>query len=95
MDASVEVVASASGEIIAVFVMSGDIVFRVTQETLANILGDAWTEIVDGTEAWVEIADGTDAWATQAEGSETWQTVSSGGETWGNVLEGTESWRPQ
>ena len=95
MDASAEVVTTASGEIIGVFVMTGDVSFAVNQETLANVLGDAWANVAEGTETWADVADGSEVWAEQAEGSETWQDVSSDGEIWSNVSKGSESWRPQ
>tara|TARA_S200002703_G_C3795692_1_gene245672 strand:- start:1357 stop:1644 length:288 start_codon:yes stop_codon:yes gene_type:complete len=95
MDASVEVVTTVDGQAVGVFVTSGNVSFAVNQVCLANILGDAWTEVADGTETWADIADGTETWVTQAEGGEAWQDVSSDGEIWSNVSEGTESWRPQ
>ena len=94
MNANVEVVTSASGEIIAVFVMSGDLVFRVTQETLANVLGDAWTVVPEGSETWA-VQSSSGSWAVQTEGSETWSIVAEGSETWTPVSAGNETWSKQ
>lgn len=94
MNAAVEVVTTASGQIIGVFVMSGNLVFRINQETLANVLGDAWTVVPEGSETWA-IQPSSGSWSVQAEGSETWSIVPEGSETWTPVSAGSETWSNQ
>ena len=94
MDATADVVISASGEIIGVFVMSGDVSFAINQETLANVLGDAWTDVAEGTETWAD-QTATGTWVTQSEGAETWTDVAENSVTWTVVNDGGEEWLRQ
>ena len=56
MDASVEVVTTVDGQAVGVFVTSGGVSFALNQVCLAQILGDAWTEVAEGTETWTDIS---------------------------------------
>ena len=72
MDASVEVVTTVDGQAVGVFVTSGGVSFALNQVCLAQILGDAWTEVAEGTETWTDIS----------ESAVTWTVVNDGGEEW-------------
>ena len=54
MDASVEVVTTVDGQAVGVFVTSGGVSFALNQVCLAQILGDAWTVVDEGTETWAD-----------------------------------------
>ena len=69
-----EVVTTVDGQAVGVFVTSGGVSFALNQVCLANILGDAWTIVPEGSETWSIIS----------QGSETWTPVSAGSETWSN-----------
>ena len=94
MDASVEVVTTVDGQAVGVFVTSGNVSFALNQVCLANILGDAWTIVPEGSETWT-IQPSSGSWSVQAEGSETWSIVPEGSETWTPVSAGSETWSNQ
>ena len=94
VDASVEIVTTVNGQAVGVFVTSGGVSFALNQVCLAQILGDAWTEVAEGTETWADqTASGT--WGTQSKGIGTWTDISENSVTWTGVNDGGEEWLVQ
>ena len=81
LDATAQIVTTATGDFVGIFVVAGAVNIALNQSTVANILGDAWTIVPEGSETWT-IQPSSGSWSVQAEGSETWSIVPVGNETW-------------